>query len=70
MQAGSGIAAARFSFGTQLYDNLFWSLASGLSFWTAYEVGLFWAQARGFAPVISFAENPVWFVALFGMTGF
>ena len=61
---------ARFSFGSQLYDNMFWSLASGLSFWTAYEVGLFWAQARGFAPVISFAENPVWFIALFGLTGF
>ena len=31
---------ARFTFGNQLRDNMFWSLASGVTVWTAYLVGL------------------------------
>ena len=57
-----------YSFGNQLYDNMFWTLASGVAFWTAYEALMFWAMANGYAPVLLFSENPVWFVLVFLLT--
>jgi sterol desaturase/sphingolipid hydroxylase (fatty acid hydroxylase superfamily) len=57
-----------FSFGNQVHDNMFWSLTSGVAFWTAYEVLMLWAMANGYAPVLQWADNPVWFVALFFLT--
>ncbi|MEM7743034.1 MAG: sterol desaturase family protein [Pseudomonadota bacterium] len=53
-----------FTFNSQLWDNVFWTLASGVTFWTAYEVLLFWAMANGWAPVLSPWENPVAFVLI------
>lgn len=55
----------RFTFKKQLWDNVFWSIASGLTLWTAYEVLLLAAQARGWAPVHHWQDGAVWFVALF-----
>ncbi|MGB2208358.1 MAG: sterol desaturase family protein [Candidatus Puniceispirillaceae bacterium] len=57
--------AARFTFGNQVKDNIFWTLASGVSIWTAIEASLFALHAHGIATTISFSANPVWFVALF-----
>ena len=57
-----------FSFGSQVRDNMFWSLASGVTFWTAYEVLMLWAMANGFIPILQWSDNPVWFVALFFLT--
>ncbi|MEM8811102.1 MAG: sterol desaturase family protein [Pseudomonadota bacterium] len=54
-----------FTFDNQVIENMVWTLASGVTFWTAYEVLLIWAMANGYAPVLSFNDNPVWFVALF-----
>jgi sterol desaturase/sphingolipid hydroxylase (fatty acid hydroxylase superfamily) len=51
-----------YTFRNQVFDNMFWSLASGVTFWTAYEVLYFWAAANGYAPQINLASNPVWFV--------
>lgn len=56
--------SGQFTFGSQLGDNVFWSLASGVTVWTAYEVLLFWAMANGFAPVMAFADNKLLFIAL------
>ena len=39
-----------FTFNSQVADNVFWSLVSGVFFWTAYEVLMFWAMANGYAP--------------------
>lgn len=50
----------RFSFRDQLLDNMFWSLVSGVTIWTVYEVGYFWLAANDFAPVLRIAEAPVW----------
>ncbi len=58
----------KFTFDSQVRDNMFWTLASGVTFWTAYEVVLFWAMANGWAPVLLWSDNPVWFVALFALT--
>jgi len=55
----------RFTFNNQLLDNMFWTLGSGVTIWTAYEVLYFWAFANGFMPTLEWSQNPVWFVALF-----
>jgi sterol desaturase/sphingolipid hydroxylase (fatty acid hydroxylase superfamily) len=61
-------ASRAFTFNNQVRDNIFWSLGSGVAFWTAYEVLMFWAMANGYAPVLHWSDNPVWFVALFFLT--
>ena len=43
------------------WDNVFWTLTSGVGFWTAYEVLLFWAMANGYAPVLIPSDHPIWF---------
>ena len=55
----------QFTWGGQVRDNMFWSLASGVTVWTGYEVLLFWAMGNGYAPVLTWEASPVWFVALF-----
>jgi len=57
-----------FTFKNQVLDNMFWSLASGVTIWTAYEVLIFWAMANGYAPVLRFDDHPVWFTLLFLLT--
>lgn len=59
----------RFSFGNQVYDNMFWSLASGVTVWTAYTVLLFWAHANEMMPTITFGANPWTFSAVAFCTG-
>ncbi|MEM1049068.1 MAG: sterol desaturase family protein [Pseudomonadota bacterium] len=61
-------AARTFTFNNQVWDNIFWSLGSGVAFWTAYEVLMIWAMANGWAPVLSATDHPVWFVLLFFLT--
>jgi len=61
-----------FTFGTQVHDNMFWTLGSGVFFWTAYEVLMFWAMANGYAPFLLWSDNsplgPIWFIALYLLT--
>lgn len=61
-------SARTFTFNNQVWDNIFWSLGSGVAFWTAYEVLMIWAMANGWAPVLNPADHPVWFVLLFFLT--
>ncbi len=58
----------QFNFGGQVRDNMFWTLTSGVGFWTAYEVLMFWAMGNGWAPVLFWADNPIWFVMVFLLT--
>jgi len=62
--------SSAFLFGNQTYDNMFHTLVSGVPIWTAYEVLLLWAYANGFAPFISFADHPIWFIAMFFVVPF
>jgi lathosterol oxidase len=55
----------QFSLGGQIRDNMFWTLASGVTIWTTYEVLMFWALANGYAPMLTWAAHPFWFVAMF-----
>lgn len=58
----------RFTLNSQLRDNMFWTLSSGVIFWTGFEVLMLWAMANGYAPLLLWSQNPVWFVALFFLT--
>lgn len=58
----------QFSFGGQIRDNMFWSLVSGVTVWTCYEVLMWWAMGNGWIPVLRFEAHPIWFVALFLLT--
>ena len=44
----------------QVRDNIFWSIVSGVSFWTAYEAVTYWFYASGRLPVI---DNPWYLIA-------
>jgi sterol desaturase/sphingolipid hydroxylase (fatty acid hydroxylase superfamily) len=58
----------RFSFGSQLKDNVFWTMASGLPIWTAFEVFTLWLFANAHIPTLSPREHPVWFGLLLFLT--
>lgn len=54
-----------FTFDDQFRDNVFWTLASGVPIWTAWEALVWWAMANGYAPVWHWNDGAVWFVAVF-----
>lgn len=54
----------RFTFRNQVWDNMFWSLGPALVFWTFWEALMYWSYANGWAWLISFESNPIWFVVL------
>ena len=53
-----------FHFGNQVWDNAFWTLAGSVPVGTLWECLLLWGYANGYAPLVTFTENPIWFVAL------
>ena len=57
-----------FTFGNQVHDNMFWTLGSGVIFWSGYEAFMFWAMANGYVPVLIPSEHPIWFAVLFLLT--
>lgn len=57
-----------FTFNNQLYDNVFWTLGSGVTLWTLYEAGMLWAMANGYIPSLLYSDNPVWFAVLLFLT--
>lgn len=59
------VKGKQFTLGGQIRDNMFWTLASGVTVWTAYEVLMYWAMGNGWAPALTWADSPVWFVVLF-----
>lgn len=52
----------KFSFRNQVWDNMFWSLASGMTVWSLYEVLYFWGLANGVIPRFAFIDYPLVFV--------
>ncbi len=59
-----GTQSKQFHFGNQTWDNMFWTLTGSVPIGTLWECLLLWAFANGHATMISFADNPVWFVGL------
>jgi sterol desaturase/sphingolipid hydroxylase (fatty acid hydroxylase superfamily) len=50
----------KFLFHNQTLDNIFWSCASGVTIWTAYEVLYFWALANKKIPYVDWRVHPVY----------
>ena len=59
----------RFTFGRQVHDNMFWSLASGVPVWTGYVVLILWTHANGWTPALDVRVDPTLFVLLILLTG-
>lgn len=58
--------SSRFTFGNQVWDNVFWSLASSVVFWTLWTILYFHVAANGWVPTLtSIGHSPIWFVAFF-----
>ena len=53
-----------FHFGNQVWDNMFWTLVGSVPIGTLWEALLLWAYANGHATLITFSENPAWFIGL------
>jgi len=54
----------KFMFGNQNYDNVFLTFASGVTIWTAFEVGILWLAANGVVTVINARENLVYIIVV------
>ncbi len=52
----------KFAFRNQVWDNLFWSLVSGTTIWSIYEVLYFWGVANGVIPTLSVEQYPFVFL--------
>ena len=53
-----------FTFGSQVRDNMFWTIGSGVTVWTAYEALILWALSNGYAPALSMPEHWPWLMLL------
>ena len=49
-----------FLWGNQLRDNIFWSVASGCTVWTAYEALMMWATPIVLIPYVDWETQPVY----------
>lgn len=57
----------RFLFRNQTLDNLFWTVASAVPVWTAFELVTMWAYANNFLPYVDWREHPIYCVVLFAL---
>lgn len=56
----------RFTFSHQTWDNIFWSLVSGVPIWSAWMILYFWVASNGWVPTQgAILDAPVWFVLFF-----
>ena len=55
----------KFTFNKQVFDNMFWSLVSGVTIWTFYQILLLWGYSNGLISKISLGVNPFLFFFLF-----
>ncbi len=50
---------------SQVLDNMFWTIVSGVTVWTIYQILYMWSYSKGIVPLSSFSINPFWFCILF-----
>ncbi len=55
----------KYTFGDQVYDNMFWTLVFGVPIWTIYECGLLWLLSTEMIPYHNWSDGPVWFILFF-----
>ena len=56
--------SSRFLFNSQLKDNVFWSLVSGVTIWTFFESITFWLYANGYVPVVQWKGSELYILTL------
>ena len=56
---------SRFTWGNQVLDNMFWTSASGVPIWSAYEILGLWGYANGYLPALTWSDNPFLLAPLF-----
>ncbi|MEM1298860.1 MAG: sterol desaturase family protein [Pseudomonadota bacterium] len=56
-----------FTFDDQLKDNMFWTLASGVTIWSAWEALIWWSMANGYAGTWAWQDGWLWFLAAFAL---
>ena len=58
--------SSRFTFGNQVWDNMFWTLAASVVLWTVWSVLYYNVVANGWVPTLaSVGSSPIWFVLFF-----
>lgn len=63
--------STRFTFGDQVWDNMFWTLVSGVPIWSLWMILYFYMASNGSVPILStVAESPIWFVLMFFVVRF
>ena len=50
----------KFLWRNQVWDNLFWSIASGVTIWTGFEALTWWIYANGHVQIPGIAEHPLY----------
>ena len=53
-----------FTFDSQVRDNMFWTLVSGVTVWTLYEALMLFALSNGYAPSLSMPNHLFWLVLM------
>lgn len=53
----------KFLWGNQVWDNVFWSLVSGVTIWTGFEALTWWIYANGYVQIPAISAHPVYLVA-------
>jgi hypothetical protein len=61
---------ARFLFGRQVPDNMFWSIVSGCTIWTAYESLVMWSYGNDLVPRVEWKTEPVYILVLLALPCF
>jgi sterol desaturase/sphingolipid hydroxylase (fatty acid hydroxylase superfamily) len=54
----------KFMFGSQNLDNIILTFGSGVTIWTAFEVGILYLAANGFMNLVSPVDHPVFFFVM------
>ncbi len=52
----------KFLWANQVWDNVFWSIVSGVTIWTGFEAISWWIYANGYVAIPGIREHPVYFV--------
>ena len=55
----------KFTFNNQLFDNIFWTIISGVTIWTIFESFYFWAASNDIVPIMFWHDNPFWYGIFF-----
>jgi len=54
----------KFTFNSQVLDNMFWSIASGVTIWSGYEIMMMWSMANGYLPMLIMPQDWPWLILL------